>query len=57
MAELLAAEGAEVLAISRSGGDLELDVSAPDAAERVLEACPAPWALVNNAGGTRGAPA
>jgi 3-oxoacyl-[acyl-carrier protein] reductase len=54
--ELLAEEGAQVLGVSRSGPDLELDVTAPDAGERVLEACgQAPWALVNAAGasGTR----
>jgi 3-oxoacyl-[acyl-carrier protein] reductase len=56
VAELLAAEGAEVLTIARSGGDLQLDVTAPDAAERVLEACPEAWALVNNAGGTEARP-
>ena len=55
-ARLLAEEGAEVVTIARSGADLELDVSAPDAAERVLEACPEPWALVNNAGGTQARP-
>jgi 3-oxoacyl-[acyl-carrier protein] reductase len=50
VAEALAAEGARVVGVSRSGGDLELDVTAPDAADRVLDACPDPWALVNNAG-------
>src|SRR3954470_7697626 len=55
VADMLAEEGAEVLAVSRSGG-LELDVTAPDAAERVLAECPRAWALVNNAGfsATRG---
>jgi NAD(P)-dependent dehydrogenase (short-subunit alcohol dehydrogenase family) len=48
---MLAQEGARVLAVGRSGGDLELDVTAPDAGERLLDACPeTPWALVNNAG-------
>jgi 3-oxoacyl-[acyl-carrier protein] reductase len=48
---MLAQEGARVLSVARSGADLELDVTAPDAGERLLEACPdAPWALVNNAG-------
>jgi 3-oxoacyl-[acyl-carrier protein] reductase len=48
---MLAQEGARVLTVARSGGDLELDVTAPDAGERVLGACPdRPWALVNNAG-------
>jgi 3-oxoacyl-[acyl-carrier protein] reductase len=53
-ARMLAQEGARVLAVGRSGGDLELDVTEPDAAERLLEACPEPpWALVNNAGTSR----
>jgi 3-oxoacyl-[acyl-carrier protein] reductase len=48
---MLAQEGARVLSVGRSGGDVELDVTAPDAGERLLEACPdTPWALVNNAG-------
>jgi 3-oxoacyl-[acyl-carrier protein] reductase len=48
---MLAQEGATVLSVARTGADIELDVTAPDAAERVLEACPEPpWALVNNAG-------
>jgi len=51
---MLAQEGAHVLAVARSGGDLELDVTAPDAGERLLEACPEPpWALVNNAGASQ----
>jgi 3-oxoacyl-[acyl-carrier protein] reductase len=50
-ARMLAQEGARVLTVARGGGDVELDVTAPDAGERVLEACPEPpWALVNNAG-------
>ena len=50
-ARMLAQEGATVLTAARSGGDVELDVTAPDAGERLLAACPeAPWALVNNAG-------
>jgi 3-oxoacyl-[acyl-carrier protein] reductase len=37
--------------VARHGADLELDVTASDAGERVLEACPEPpWALVNSAG-------
>ena len=53
-ARMLAQEGARVLTVSRHGADLELDVTAPDAAERVLAACPGtPWALVNNAGISR----
>src|SRR5215210_1512736 len=48
---MLAQEGARVLSVSRSGGDVELDVTAPDAGERLLAACPEPpWALVNGAG-------
>jgi 3-oxoacyl-[acyl-carrier protein] reductase len=56
VARMLAEEGARVLSVSRSGGDLKLDVTAPDAAERVLAECPEPWALVNNAGGSRARP-
>ncbi len=53
-AGMLAQEGARVLTVARSGGDLELDVTAPDAGELVLQACPEPpWALVNNAGTSR----
>jgi 3-oxoacyl-[acyl-carrier protein] reductase len=50
-ARMLSQEGARVLTVARHGGDIELDVTAPDAGERVLEACPQPpWALVNGAG-------
>ena len=53
-ARMLAQEGARVLSVARSGGDVELDVTAPDAGERLLAACPEPpWALVNNAGTSR----
>src|SRR6185295_18166846 len=53
-ARMLAQEGARVLSVARSGADLELDVTAPDAGERLLERCgEAPWALVNNAGTSR----
>jgi 3-oxoacyl-[acyl-carrier protein] reductase len=53
-ARMLAQEGARVLTVSRHDAELELDVTAPDAAERVLAACPdTPWALVNNAGTSR----
>jgi 3-oxoacyl-[acyl-carrier protein] reductase len=56
-ARMLAQEGARVLSVARGGADLELDVTAPDAAERVLAACDGtPWALVNNAGGSRARP-
>jgi 3-oxoacyl-[acyl-carrier protein] reductase len=55
-ARMLAEEGARVLGVSRSG-ELALDVTAPDAAERILEtAGSAPWALVNNAGVSRARP-
>ena len=50
-ARMLAQEGARVLTVARQGADIELDVTAADAGERVLQACPEPpWALVNNAG-------
>jgi 3-oxoacyl-[acyl-carrier protein] reductase len=50
-ARMLAQDGARVLTVARTGADLELDVTAPDAGERVIAACPEPpWALVNNAG-------
>ena len=50
-ARMLAQEGATVLSVSRHGADVELDVTAPDAGERLLGACAdPPWALVNNAG-------
>jgi 3-oxoacyl-[acyl-carrier protein] reductase len=55
-ARMLAEEGARVLSVSRSG-ELALDVTAPDAPDRLLEACgDAPWALVNNAGTSRARP-
>jgi 3-oxoacyl-[acyl-carrier protein] reductase len=48
---MLSQEGARVLSVARRGADLELDVTAADAGERVIAACPsAPWALVNAAG-------
>ena len=53
-ARLLGAEGARALTVARNGADIELDVTAADAGERLLAACPAPpWALVNNAGTSR----
>jgi 3-oxoacyl-[acyl-carrier protein] reductase len=53
-ARMLSQEGARVLTVARHGADLELDVTAPDAGERLMDACPEPpWALVNNAGVTR----
>jgi 3-oxoacyl-[acyl-carrier protein] reductase len=51
---MLSQEGARVLTVARHRADVELDLTAPDAAERVLAACPEiPWALVNNAGMSR----
>jgi 3-oxoacyl-[acyl-carrier protein] reductase len=56
-ARMLAQEGARVLSVARHQADLELDVTAPDAGERVLEACRGrPWALVNGAGISRARP-
>ena len=56
-ARLLAEEGARPLTVARSGADIELDVTAADAGERLLAACPGPpWALVNNAGTSRARP-
>jgi 3-oxoacyl-[acyl-carrier protein] reductase len=50
VAAMLAAEGARVVGVARSDADLKLDVTEPEAAERILAECPEPWALVNNAG-------
>jgi 3-oxoacyl-[acyl-carrier protein] reductase len=56
-ARMLAQEGARVLSVARHGANFELDVSAPDAGQRLLDACPeAPWALVNAAGYSRARP-
>jgi 3-oxoacyl-[acyl-carrier protein] reductase len=53
-ARMLSQEGARVLTVARHGADLELDVTEPDAAERLLDAVPdTPWALVNDAGTSR----
>ena len=53
-AQMLAAEGAKALTVARSDADIELDVTASDAGERLLAACPeTPWALVNSAGTAR----
>lgn len=53
-ARMLSQEGARVLTVARHGADVELDVTAPDAGQRLLDACPdPPWALVNNAGTSR----
>lgn len=51
---MLEGEGASVLGVARRRADVELDLTDPEAAERVLHACPqTPWALVNNAGMSR----
>jgi 3-oxoacyl-[acyl-carrier protein] reductase len=56
-ARMLAQEGAQVLSVAGGGAEIELEVTAQDAPERVLAACDgAPWALVNNAGGSRARP-
>jgi 3-oxoacyl-[acyl-carrier protein] reductase len=56
-ARMLAQEGARVVSVARHDAELELDVTDPDAGERVLAACgDTPWALVNNAGGSRARP-
>ena len=51
---MLEAEGARVLRVARSGGDLDLDVTEPDAGTRAVEACMERLGsvdvLVNNAG-------
>ena len=50
-ARMLKQEGADVLSVARAQADLELDVTATDAGERVLAACSRPpWALINAAG-------
>jgi 3-oxoacyl-[acyl-carrier protein] reductase len=56
-ARMLAQEGARVLSVARRDAELELDITDPDAGERVLAACGGPpWALVNGAGGSRARP-
>jgi 3-oxoacyl-[acyl-carrier protein] reductase len=56
-ARMLSQEGARVLSVARRGADLDLDVTARDAGERMLAACPStPWALVNAAGTSRARP-
>jgi 3-oxoacyl-[acyl-carrier protein] reductase len=56
-ARMLAQEGARVLSVARRDAELELDITGPDAGERVLAACGStPWALVNGAGGSRARP-
>jgi 3-oxoacyl-[acyl-carrier protein] reductase len=53
-ARLLAAEGAQVLGVARSGGDFQADITQPDAAERIVAECESRFGrvdvLVNNAG-------
>jgi 3-oxoacyl-[acyl-carrier protein] reductase len=53
-ARMLSDEGARVLGVARSGGDLALDVTEPDAAERAVGECVERFGgvdvLVNNAG-------
>jgi 3-oxoacyl-[acyl-carrier protein] reductase len=53
-ARMLAEEGANVLTVSRGGADLELDLTEPEAAERVIAECERRHGgvdvLVNNAG-------
>jgi 3-oxoacyl-[acyl-carrier protein] reductase len=57
VARMLSQEGARVLSVARRGADLDLDVTARDAGQRVLAACPSPpWALVNAAGTSRARP-
>jgi 3-oxoacyl-[acyl-carrier protein] reductase len=56
-ARMLSQEGADVLTVARRGADLDLDITAPDAADRIRAACPrTPWALVNNAGASQARP-
>ena len=51
---MLRAEGADVLAVARSSGDFQADVTDPDAAERIVAACESSFGgvdvLVNGAG-------
>ena len=50
-ARMLSQEGARVLTAGSEGADIELALTAPDAGERLLQACPEPpWALVNDFG-------
>jgi 3-oxoacyl-[acyl-carrier protein] reductase len=53
-AEMLAAEGANVIAVSRSSNDVAADVMDPDSAERIVGECETRFGrvdvLVNNAG-------
>ena len=60
VARLLRAEGAKVLGVARSEADLVLDVTEPDAGERLVAACRERFGavdvLVNNAGTSRRRP-
>ena len=59
-ARMLEEEGARVLRVARSGGDLDCDVTEPGAADRILEECLGRFGrvdvLVNNAGTSRARP-
>ena len=60
VARLISAEGARVLGVARSDADLALDVTDPDAGERIVAACRERFGsldvLVNNAGTSRRRP-
>lgn len=54
---MLSREGARAVAVARNGGDVRLDVTAPDAPEALIAALgETPWALVNGAGGSGARP-
>lgn len=59
-ARILAAEGASVLGVSRSGGDFSADVTDPGAARAIVEECDGRFGsvdvLVNNAGTSEAKP-
>jgi 3-oxoacyl-[acyl-carrier protein] reductase len=54
VAEMLRAEGANVLGVARRGGDFQADITDPEAAARIVEQCESEFGrvdvLVNNAG-------
>src|SRR2546423_5682205 len=60
VSRMLAEEGANVLRVSRGGADLELDLTEPESAERVIEECERRHGgvdvLVNNAGTSHAKP-